>query len=153
MALYLCETPGLTPRMNMVDTGILFSNMKYPSHECLMTFWPLTNSDLTTDKTFHKFHGLDTELDQDRIMSGFIGAFATDVAIQQGTLTLFGHLVPSPFLKLACAPIVETRFLELAMSLLDVSPWIPLGTFSIFFSTFCVGTRVGGWLGTLKTNQ
>ena len=34
-------------------------------------------------------------------------------------------------LGLACAPIVETRFLELAISLLDFSPRIPLGTFSI----------------------
>ena len=34
-----------------------------------------------------------------------------------------GRLVPSPFLGLACAPIVETRLLELAMSLLDFSPW------------------------------
>ena len=43
-----------------------------------------------------------------------------------------GHLVPPPpILGLACAPIVETRFLELAMSLLDFSPRIPLGTFSI----------------------
>ena len=42
-----------------------------------------------------------------------------------------GHLVPSPIVGLACAPIVETRFLELAMSLLDFSPRIPLGTFSI----------------------
>ena len=31
-----------------------------------------------------------------------------------------GHLIPSPFLGLACAPIIETRFLELAMSLLDL---------------------------------
>ena len=30
------------------------------------------------------------------------------------------------------APIVETRLLELAMSLLDFSPRIPLGTISIF---------------------
>ena len=37
-----------------------------------------------------------------------------------------------PFLGLACAQIVETRFLELAMSLLDFSPWIPLGS-----SRFC----------------
>ena len=43
-----------------------------------------------------------------------------------------GHLVPSPFGGLACAPIVEIWFLELAMSLLDFSPWIPLGT-----SRFC----------------
>ena len=42
-----------------------------------------------------------------------------------------GHLVPSPILGLACAPIVQTRFLELAMSLLDFSPLIPIGTFSI----------------------
>ena len=43
-----------------------------------------------------------------------------------------GHLVPSPILGLANAPIVETKFLELAMSLIDFSPRIPLGTFSIF---------------------
>ena len=42
-----------------------------------------------------------------------------------------GHLVPSPIFGLANAPIVETKFLELAMSLLDFSPRIPLGTFSI----------------------
>ena len=42
-----------------------------------------------------------------------------------------GHLVPSPILGLANAPIVETKFLEFTMSLLDFSPRIPLGTFSI----------------------
>ena len=41
------------------------------------------------------------------------------------------HMVPSPIVGLACAPIVETRFLELAMSLLAFSPRKPLGTFSI----------------------
>ena len=45
-----------------------------------------------------------------------------------------GHLVPSPVVGLACAPIVETRFLEHAMSLLDFSPRIPLGTFSILLT-------------------
>ena len=49
-----------------------------------------------------------------------------------------GHLVPSPIVGLACVPIVETRFLELVMSLLDFSPRIPLGTFSIFL--------MGHWL-------
>ena len=34
-------------------------------------------------------------------------------------------------MKLANAPIVVTKFLELAMSLLDFSPRISLGTFSI----------------------
>ena len=42
-----------------------------------------------------------------------------------------GHLVPSPILGLANTPILETKFLELAISLLDFSPRIPLGTFSI----------------------
>ena len=42
-----------------------------------------------------------------------------------------GHLVPSPVLGLANAPIVDTKFLELAMSFLDFSPRIPIGTFSI----------------------
>ena len=65
------------------------------------------------------------------IMSGFHGAFATGVAA--GNAYPSGHLVPSPIVGLACAPIVETKFLELAMSLLllDFSPRIPLGTFSI----------------------
>ena len=40
-----------------------------------------------------------------------------------------------PHLGLANAPIVETKFLELAMSLLDFSPRIPLGTFSILLHT------------------
>ena len=49
-----------------------------------------------------------------------------------------GHLVPSPILGLANAPIVEIKFLELAMSLLDFSPRIPLGTFSILLVPFAV---------------
>ena len=61
-----------------------------------------------------------------KIMSGFHRAFATGVASQQGTLTLPDTWFRPP----ANAPIVETKFLELAMSLLDFSPRIPLGTFS-----------------------
>ena len=48
-----------------------------------------------------------------------------------------GHLVPSPIVGLACAPIVDTRYLELSMSLFDFSPRIPLGAFSILLCT-CV---------------
>ena len=43
-----------------------------------------------------------------------------------------------PHLGLANAPIVETKFLELVMSLLYFSPRIPLGTFSILFFEFSV---------------
>ena len=64
-------------------------------------------------------------------MSGFHGAFATGCGMPAGNAYPSGHLVPSPFLGLANAPIVETKFLELAMSLLDFSPRIPLGTFLI----------------------
>ena len=62
-----------------------------------MTFWPLTNSDLPTNQTFHQFHDLYTELDLHRIMSGFHGAFATGVASHQGTLTLPDTWFRPPF--------------------------------------------------------
>ena len=62
-----------------------------------MTFWPLTNSDFSTDQTFHQFHDLDTELDLHRIMSGFHGAFATGVACKHGTLTLPDSWFRPPF--------------------------------------------------------
>ena len=39
--------------------------------------------------------------------------------------------VPPPLWEIAYSPIVETSFTELAVSFLDFSPWIPLGTFSI----------------------
>ena len=55
------------------------------------------------------------------------------------------HLVPSPIAGLACAPTVGTRFLELAMSLLDFSPQKPLGTFRFCFILFQrEGTHTGG---------
>ena len=99
-----------------------------------MTFWlwPTVTSQLIRLST--NFHDLDTELDLHLIMIGFHGSFATGVAYQQGTLTLPDTWFRPSFLGLACAPIVETRFLELALSLLDLSPWIPLCTFSIPYS-------------------
>ena len=52
-------------------------------------------------------------------------------------------LVPSPILGLANAPIVETKFLELAMSFLDFSPRIPLCTFSILLRTHTISETKG----------
>ena len=43
----------------MVDTGILFNNMKSPSHVRWMTFWPLAKNDFPTDQTFNQFHALE----------------------------------------------------------------------------------------------
>ena len=42
-----------------------------------------------------------------------------------------GHWFNPPVLGLAYGPIVKTSFPELAVSFLDLSPWILLGTFSI----------------------
>ena len=50
-----------------------------------------------------------------------------------GSVTFFGF---------ACAPIVETRFLELAKSLLDFSPWIPLGTFLILLCVSLASSNI-----------
>ena len=48
----------------------------------------------------------------------------------------YGHLVPSTIVGLACALIVETRFLELAMSLLDFSPRIYTPSYFLDFALF-----------------
>ena len=61
-----------------------------------------------------------------------------------------GHLVPSPILGLANAPIVETKFLELAMSLLDFSHRIPLGTFSILPPTIRYPSQEQTGSGSLR---
>ena len=116
----------------MVVKEILFRNMKSPSHECIMTFLSLTsNSDFPTDQTFHHFHDLDTDLNLHRITSGFHGAFASRVACQQEMLSLPDTWFCPPFWDLLMLYFVETNFPELAVSFLDLSPGIPLGTFSI----------------------
>ena len=65
-----------------------------------MPFWPLTNSNFSTDQSFHQCHDLYTDLDLNRIMSGFHGAFTTGVACQQGTLTFPHTWFRPPFLDL-----------------------------------------------------
>ena len=45
-----------------------------------MTLWPSTNfSYLLTANTFHQFHDINTEIDPNRVTSGFYGAFALGV--------------------------------------------------------------------------
>ena len=78
--------------------------------------------------TLHRFTCNDrTELDLHRNKRGFHGAFATDVACQQGALTLLDTWFRPTIVGLACATIVETRFLELAMSFTRLftsnTPW------------------------------
>ena len=93
--------------------GSLFSNMKSPSHECYMTFWPLTNSDFPTDQSFYQFHDFDTEFDLNRIMSGFHGAFATGVTYQQGTLTLLDTWFRPPFWDMLVLQLLRPDFSNL----------------------------------------
>ena len=99
-----------------------------------MTFWSLTNSDFSTNCDFPPISWPWYRAWPLPIMSGFHGAFAAGVACQQGTLILPDTWFV-PHCGLACAPIVETRFHELAMSLLKFSPRITLGTFSRCFIT------------------
>ena len=95
-----------------------------------MTFWSLTNSDFPTNQTFHQFHDLDTELDLHRL---WVVSMEHLQRVWHASRERLPFRTPGsvPILGLANAPIVETKFLELAMFLLDFSPRIPLGTFSI----------------------
>ena len=111
------------PNYSFGSLGVFITEkLKSPSHECKMTFRPSTTySDVYTDQTFHQFHDPDAEIDLRLIMIGFHGKHATGVTWKQATLTL----------GLAYVSIVETSFTELAMSFVDFSLWISLGTFSI----------------------
>ena len=118
LSLNLYDTPGLALRMNvlywgpgdfpvsysnrdtsrnawnrhsgsfMVDMGILLSNMKYPSHECLNDILILDQQWLPNQSDFPPISWPWYRAWPSPIMSGFHGAFATGVACQQGTLTL-----------------------------------------------------------------
>ena len=69
-----------------------------------VSFWRMLSDILTLDQQwllnpsdFPPIHGLNTELDLHRIMSGVHGAFATGVASQQGTLILPDTWFRPPF--------------------------------------------------------
>ena len=85
------------------------------------------------NQTFHQFHDLDTELDLHRL---WVVSMEHLQRVWHASRERLPFRTPGsvPILGLANAPIVETKFLELAMSLLDFSPRIPLGTFSILLT-------------------
>ena len=93
-----------------------------------MTFWSLTNSDFPTNQTFQQFRDLDTDLDLHRLWVVSMEHLQRHASRERSPFRTPGSV---PIVGLACAPIVETRFLELAMSLLDFSPRIPFGIFSV----------------------
>ena len=85
---YLAERLKSSFRKFMVDTGILFSYMKYPSQECLNDILILDQQWLSNQSDFPPISRPLYRAWPSPIMSGFYGAFATGVACQQGTLTL-----------------------------------------------------------------
>ena len=90
-----------------------------------------------------------TEVDLYRI-ERFPWSICDRCGMPAGSAYPSGHLVPSPILGLASAPIVETKFLELAMSLLDFSHRIPLGTFSILLLLFWLTSNFMIFLWNLR---
>ena len=156
LSLNLYDMPGLAPRMNVLfwgpgdfpvnhsnrdtsqnawnrhsgsyDTGILFSNMKYPSHEWHSDPWPtVTSHPIWLSTNFMTLIPSLTSTDNE----WFPWSICNGCGMPAGNAYPSGHLVPSPIVGLACAPIVETGFLDLAMSLLGFLPRIPLGIFLI----------------------
>ena len=140
----LYDTPGLAPRMNVLfwdqaklrKQGYLAERLKssfrkfYGRYGDLIQQYEvflsrMLNDILILDNLIPSLTFTDYEW--------FPWSICNGCGMPAGNAYPSGHLVPSPIVGLACAPIVETRFLELAMSLLDFSPRIPLGTFSICF--------------------
>ena len=78
-----------------------------------------------TDKTFHQFHDLNTEIDLHRIKSGFYWAFATDMSCQQWTRTLPDTWFRSSFWDLLMLQLLRTDF----------------PNFLLDFSWFCLGRK------------
>ena len=117
----------------MVDIGILFNkiiwSLPLTNVEWYSDPWPTVTSQLIRLSTdFMTWYRVWPSPNYE----WFPWSICNGYGMPAGNAYPSGHLVPSPFLGLACAPIFETRFLELAMSLLDFSQWISLGTFSIY---------------------
>ena len=85
----------------MDDTCILSNNMKFPSHEHLMTFRSLTIDHIQWQTSNnHTLYQSVTEVPKStlyRNMRGFHRSFALGVACRQGTSYSSGHLISSYF--------------------------------------------------------
>ena len=161
--LNLYDTPGLAPRMNVLLLGPCDFPISYSNRDTSWNDWNLHgrygdliqqyevslsrmlngHSDPWPTVTWKPIR-LSTNLINFIPSLTFTELWVVSVehlhrcGMPAGNAYPSGHQVPSPFLELACAPIVETRFLELAMSLLDFSHWIPLGSFSILLQRTCI---------------
>ena len=109
--------------------GMPAGNAYHSGHLVPSPFWGLACA-LIVETSFPDSSPIKwpTEVDFYRI-ERFPWSICDRCGMPAGSAYPSGHMVPSPIVGLACAQIVETRFLELVMSLLDFSPRIPLGTF------------------------
>ena len=155
LSLSIYDMPGLAPRMNVLfwrpgDFPVRYSNRdKYlnawnrlsgsfivdtGSYSAIWSLpltsvnwhsdpWPITvtSQPIRLSNNFMNFAW------PSPITNGFYEAFATGVACQQGILTLPDP--PPPWGDLHMIQFLETSFPDFVVSLLDISPWIPLGTF------------------------
>ena len=71
-----------------------------------MTFWSLTNSDFPTNQTFQQFYDIYTELDLHRLWVVSMEHLQRVWHASRDTYPS-GHLVPSPIVGLACAPLLR----------------------------------------------
>ena len=107
--------------------GILFGNMKSPSQEYYMTFWPSTSySDSIPIRLFTNSMTLIPRLTFTELQVVSMEHLQRVWHASRGRLP-FRTPGSVPFVTCLCSN-VETRFPELA--LLDFSPWIFLVTFS-----------------------
>ena len=97
--------------------------------------WPVTvnSQSIRLSSNFDDFY---TGLNLHRITSGFHGAFLTVVASQQRTLTLPDTCFLPPFGDLLMLQLLKPVVPNLRYLFLDISHWMPLGTFSIVLCTY-----------------
>ena len=154
LSLKLYDTPGFAPRMNvlfwgpgdfpskLLKQGYLAARLKSSFRKFYGRYGDIIQQyEVSLSKMLNGILILDQPIRLSTNFTTFILTFTdyewfpwsicNGCGIPAGNAYPSGHLVTSPIVGLACTPIVETRFLELAMSLLDFSPRISLGTFSI----------------------
>ena len=112
--------------------GVSSNIMKSPSPESYMTLWEMTiYSDILNWSDIQLNRDLVTELELITDCDSRRAICGSNCGMPAGNAYPSGHLVPSPILWLAYDPLVRTSFSELAVSFLDFSSLIPIGTFSI----------------------
>ena len=100
----------------------------YHIKECKKTYaWNTRQHTCCWNTSLHVFHFTTDDIKQKSYYEWFPWSICNGCGMPAGNAYHSGHLVPSPFLG-SC---LWSSCWELAVSFLDFSHWIPLGTFSI----------------------